>query len=135
MGLCGGVMFGVGLYAGLLRVPVRRLFAVTSWMILLLAAGLAAQGASFLMQADLLPTLGSDLWDTSALLSETSLLGKVLHTLIGYVARPTGMQVLFYVATLVIIGTMMRLSGNGGLRHRNRDPARAQSSPAAVARR
>ena len=45
---------------------------MTSWLVLLLAAGMAAQAAAFLVQADLLPPLGIDLWDTSFLLSEQS---------------------------------------------------------------
>src|SRR5206468_6526865 len=88
------------LYLGLLRIPQRRLFAVTGWMVLLLAAGMAAQAAGYLVQADLLPPLGNTVWDTSAVLTEDSLLGKALHTLIGYVARPDGVQILFYLATL-----------------------------------
>lgn len=111
LGIAGGVMMGAGLYAGLLRIPVRRLFAVTSWMIVLLAAGLAAQAAGFLIQADILPPLGIDLWDTSSVLSETSLVGKVLHTLVGYVAQPSGIQLLFYGLTVVAIGLLIRLVG------------------------
>jgi FTR1 family protein len=111
IGVASGMAVGIALYAGLLRIRVGRLFAVTSLMILLLAAGLAAQGAGFLVQADVLPPLGLDLWDTSFLLRETSILGKVLHTLIGYVARPSGIQILFYVLTIAVIGLLMRLVG------------------------
>ena len=80
---------------------------------LLLAAGLASQGAAFLMQADLLPPLGSNVWDTSFLLSDQSILGQILHTLIGYTAQPAGIQIVFYVATLAVIGGLMRLLGPG----------------------
>ena len=59
-------------------------------MVLLLAAGMAAQAASFLVQADLLPPLGNQVWDTSFLLTDDGLVGKVLHTLIGYTAQPAG---------------------------------------------
>jgi high-affinity iron transporter len=90
---------------------MRLLFTVTSWLVLLLAAGLASQGAAFLMQADLLPALGSSMWDTSFLLSDQSIPGKVLHTLIGYTAQPAGIQLVFYAATLLIIGGLMRLVG------------------------
>jgi high-affinity iron transporter len=110
VGVLAGVAMGAALYLGLLRIPTRHLFAVTSWLILLLAAGLAAQGAAFLVQADLLPELGAQVWDTSFLLSDTSLPGKVLHTLVGYVAQPSGIQLLFYAATLVVIGGLMRLA-------------------------
>jgi high-affinity iron transporter len=111
LGMAGGIATGAALYLGLLRIPLRHLFSVTSWMILLLAAGMAAQGAAFLEQADLLPALGNNVWDTSFLLPDDSILGRVLHALIGYVASPDGMQILFYLVTLAVIGTLMRLVG------------------------
>jgi high-affinity iron transporter len=112
IGLVFGVASGTAIYFGLVSIPMRQLFTVTSWLVLLLAAGLASQGAAFLMQADLLPALGNT-WDTSFLLSDQSLLGKVLHTLIGYTAQPAGIQLVFYAATLLIIGGLMRLAGAG----------------------
>jgi high-affinity iron transporter len=111
LGLAGGMAAGAALYLGLLRIPLRQLFSVTSWMILLLAAGMAAQGAAFLEQGDVLPALGNNVWDTSFLLADDSVLGRVLHALVGYVASPDGIQILFYVATLVVIGMLMRLAG------------------------
>src|SRR5215472_14333906 len=77
LGLAGGVATGVALYFGLLRIPARRLFTVTGWMVLLLAAGMASQAAGFLVQADMLPALGDAVWDTSAVLTDGSLVGKV----------------------------------------------------------
>jgi high-affinity iron transporter len=109
LGLAGGVAIGAVIYLGLIAIPLRRLFTVTSWLILLLAAGMASQGAAFLMQANLLPSLGNNLWDTSFILSENSMLGVLLHVLIGYSAQPAGIQVFFYLATLLVIGTLMRL--------------------------
>jgi high-affinity iron transporter len=121
LGLAAGSGVGALLYFGLLRIPLRHLFTVTSWLILLLAAGMAAQGAAFLVQADVLPPLGNDVWDTSWLLTEHSIPGQVLHALIGYVARPTGIQLAFYAATLLVIGALMRRAGNGdGDRRRSR---------------
>ena len=111
LGLGAGMVAGAALYFGLVRIPVRHLFTVTSWLILLLAAGMASQAAAFLLQADLLPPLGPSLWDTSFLLSEHSLPGRVLHTLIGYTAQPAGIQLAFYLATLIVIGSLMRLVG------------------------
>jgi len=110
IGMASGVVVGAALYLGLLTIPMRHLFTVTSWLILLLAAGMASQGAAFLLQADLLPPLGN-LWDTSGVLSENSLLGQALHALVGYVARPTGIQLLFYLGTVGLIGVLMRLFG------------------------
>jgi high-affinity iron transporter len=116
-GMLGGALAGVGagaavgaaLYLGLLRIPSSRLFTVTGWMILLLAAGMAGQGAAFLVQADVLPALGQTVWDTTALIADDGVLGRVLHTLIGYTARPYGVQVLFYLATLGCIMVLMKI--------------------------
>jgi high-affinity iron transporter len=113
LGLASGVAAGAALYFGLVRIPLRHLFSVTSWLVLLLAAGMASQGAAFLLQADLVPPLGSTLWDTSFLLSDQSLPGRVLHTLIGYTAQPAGIQLVFYLATVLVIGSLMHLVGNG----------------------
>ena len=125
LGLAGGAAIGAVIYLGLLAIPLRRLFTVTSWLILLLAAGMASQGAAFLMQANLLPSLGNELWNTSSILSERSVLGLLLHVLIGYSAQPAGIQVVFYLATLLSIGTLMRVMG--------RVPPNAPSRPAAAA--
>jgi high-affinity iron transporter len=111
LGLAAGIGAGAAIYFGLLTIPLRHLFAVTSWLILLLAAGMASQGAAFLVQADLLPALGNNIWDTSFLLTERSVAGQLLHVLVGYTARPAGVQLLFYVATLIGIGGLMRLLG------------------------
>lgn len=111
IGLAGGIISGALLYAGLLRIPVRYLFSFTNGMVLLLAAGMAAQAAGFLVQADLLPSLGAPVWDTTWLLSETSILGKILHAIFGYVSRPAGIQVLSFIATLGVFGALMRAIG------------------------
>lgn len=103
LGILAGISVGYLMYAGLLRVPLHYFFNATSALVLLLAAGMASQAAGFLVQADLLPSLISPLWDTSASLPEQSILGTLLHGLIGYNARPDGMQVLFYLCALTSI--------------------------------
>jgi high-affinity iron transporter len=102
LGLAAGIVVGAGLYLGLLRISARYLFGVTNWMITLLAAGLAAQAMSFLAAADLM-RLGPELWDTSGILSQTGMVGMVLHTLVGYMDRPTVAHVIAYLVTLLLI--------------------------------
>ncbi len=111
-GLVLGIAVGGVTYLGLLRIPNRYLFAVTGWLIALLAAGMAAQAVAFLQQAQVVTIFSQVIWNTSGFLSESSIGGKVLHTLIGYTDRPTGMQLIAYAATLVIIFTLMRLFGH-----------------------
>jgi high-affinity iron transporter len=96
-------------YLGLVTIPTRYLFGVTSALIALLAAGMAAQAIAFLEQANILTALDETVWDTSWILSDSSFLGKALHTLIGYVDQPTAMQVVVYAATLAVIVLLMKL--------------------------
>jgi high-affinity iron transporter len=110
-GLAAGAMIGALLYFGLLGIPMRYFFAVTSGVILLVAAGLASQAAGMLLQAGLLPPLGDPLWDTSSLVSDGSIFGKLLQALVGYSARPAGIQVLSYIVTLLVIGGLMKFIG------------------------
>jgi high-affinity iron transporter len=111
LGIAGGCATGLALYFGLLRIPIRHFFTVTNWLLLLLAAGMASQAARFLLQADFLPSLGPQLWDSSAVLSDRSILGQALHALVGYDAHPAGIQVLFYVVTGILIAVGMRVWG------------------------
>lgn len=113
-GLVLGAALGFALYKGLINLSTRLLFSVTSWLILLLAAGMAATGAKYLVQAGILPSLGAALWDTSWLLDDGSVLGQMVHVLIGYTARPLPVQIIFYLVTLVVIGGMMKAFGGSG---------------------
>lgn len=114
--LFSGALIGAGvagvigtlLYLGLLRIPMKYFFATTEWLLILLACGLSAQAANFLVAAGALPSLIHEMWDTSALLSQNSIAGQVLHALLGYSDRPSGMQLIFYGTTLGLILSTMR---------------------------
>jgi high-affinity iron transporter len=104
-------------YLGLITIPAKYLFGVTSALIALLAAGMAAQAIAFLEQANILTALDETVWNTSWILSDSSFLGRALHTLIGYVDQPTAMQVVVYAATLGTIIALMKLFAAPAARH------------------
>ncbi|SNT00588.1 high-affinity iron transporter [Noviherbaspirillum humi] len=108
-GLVAGIALGGVLYAGLKAIPIRKLFTVTNTLILLLAAAMASQLARTLIQAGTLPSLMAPIWDTSAFISSESLPGTLLKALIGYDARPSAMQAIFYVGGIVLLLIGMRL--------------------------
>ena len=105
-------------YLGLVTIPPRYLFGVTTVLITLLAAGLAGQAVVFLQQAGVVTALSDTAWDTSAILSDTSLFGRVLHTLVGYADQPSVLQVIVYFATLVGIITLSKLTARADRRAR-----------------
>ncbi len=97
-------------YLGLISIPTRYIFKTTSWLITLLAAGMAAQSASFLEKAGVVTVLSDTVWDSSNLLSEQSIPGRIMHTLVGYADQPSLFQLLAYVATLLAIIAVTRFA-------------------------
>ena len=116
LGLAAGAAFTALTYYGLLAIPARHIFAVTTVLITLLAAGMAAQAAQFLDAAGVINVLGQRLWDSSGWLSQDSIVGRLLHTLIGYTDRPSELQLVAYVATLAIMTLLTWMSGSRGQR-------------------
>ena len=112
IGLALGAAVCLLTYFGLMRIPQRALFATTTVLITLLAAGMAAQAVAFLERANWLTPLDTVVWDSAWLVSEASLAGRTLHTLIGYTDQPTQMQLLVYLAVLIVTVMLMRLTGS-----------------------
>jgi high-affinity iron transporter len=108
-----GLLLGAGIsaltYQGLAVIPPRHLFRVTSVLIGFMAAGMAAQCVAFLEQADIATALGDAVWNTSSVLADNSIAGRVLHTLLGYTGKPTELQLMVYLATLGTIFGAMKL--------------------------
>lgn len=111
-GLVLGALTCMLTYFGLVRIPMRALFATTTVLIAFLAAGMAAQAAAFLEKANWLTMMDNVVWDSGWLLSDSSIVGKALHTLVGYTDQPTVMQLTVYLFILLVTFALMRLYGS-----------------------
>ncbi len=103
------IIIGFLLYFGLIKLSSKYLFSVTSILLILLACGMSSQVAAYLNAADIIPALGNT-WDSSWLLPQDSIAGKILHAMLGYSARPSVIQLIFYVSTLTIIVSLLRIT-------------------------
>jgi high-affinity iron transporter len=110
LGIALGAALSALIFFGLLALPTHRLFTVTTGLITLLAAGLGAQAVFFLQQADYFQGMATPLWDTSWLLSDDSIPGRLLHTLVGYTATPDSAQLLAYALVIAMMLATMRLA-------------------------
>lgn len=106
LGAGAALVIGALLYFGLARIPVKQLFNVAGWMLMLLAAGMASQATWNLVVIDMLPPLIDPLWNSSTVLSSESLLGEMLHVLIGYDDQPSGLQVIVFAVSLIVMVTI-----------------------------
>lgn len=110
LGLVAGAALTALTYYGLLAIPTRHVFTVTTVLIALLAAGMAAQAVQFLDNAGMIEVLSNRMWDSSGILPQDSLFGRLLHTLIGYTDRPTELQLIAYLTTLAAMAALTWLA-------------------------
>lgn len=103
LGIGLGALVSFALYRGLVAIPIARMFSLTNWLIALVAAGMAGQAAALLAGVDLIPSWGYELWDTSWLLSQDSIIGRALHALVGYADRPMGVQLAAFLVVLLAL--------------------------------
>jgi high-affinity iron transporter len=111
LGCVAGAGVSALMYFGLLTIPAHRLFAVTSGLITLLAAGMAAQAVLFLQNGGIINVLSDTVWNTAWLLPEDGIAGRLLHTLVGYSEAPDGAQIIAYLATIALMLGLMRWQG------------------------
>ncbi len=114
LGLVVGIIFGLStgaaLYFGMLKAFGKYFFSVTTWILVFFAAGIAAQGVGFWINAELLPALGNPAFDSSALLSQQSIFGKFLHIFFGYIDQPAGSQLIAYFITLAVLTMGLKIA-------------------------
>jgi high-affinity iron transporter len=96
IGLVAAVAVGYAIYAMSVRLNLRRLFDVTSLLLLVFAAGLFAHAVHEFQEIGWLPILSNTAWDTSWLLANGSFLGALLRSLVGYNAQPSILEVVSY---------------------------------------
>ncbi len=102
LGLGTAVIVGYLLYRGTYRLNLRTFFNVTSVLLLVFAAGLLAQGIAEFHSAGIVTPLR--LWDAHRLLDEGSPVGAFLQSLLGYHQYPSLVQIVAYIAYLVLVG-------------------------------
>ncbi len=108
LGVVLGALVGYVIYKGLAHIPLKHLFGVIGWLLILLAAGMASQAVQNLVLINVLPALMDPVWDSSGWLPQSSFIGEVLHVMIGYTDQPSGMQMLIFSLALIVIVSINR---------------------------
>ncbi len=96
-------MFRVGL-----RLNLGRFFAIVGSLLMVVAAGLLADGVQNLQELHVLPGGSWILWNLSGTLPDDTGIGDVLHGLVGYSAAPTALQAVIW-ATFLAAGLVLFL--------------------------
>lgn len=107
LGLAAAAATGWLLYATTARLNLRVFFQVTSFLLILFAAGLVAHGVHELNEVGWIPSVIDHVWNTTRLLDENSGGGELLKTLVGYNANPSLAEVIAYLGYWVAVLTAL----------------------------
>ncbi len=110
LGLGTAILIGWSIFSAIIRLDLRRFFQVTGILLILFAAGLVAHGVHEFNEVGWIPAIVEHVWDVSAVLSKTSVLGRILSALFGYNPAPSLTEVLSYLAYFVAIFLGLRLA-------------------------
>jgi len=123
LGVLSGALVGYVIYRGLVHIPLKYVFGVVGWILILLAAGMASQAVQNLVMIGFLPPLMDPIWDSSGWLPADSFIGEILHVMIGYTDQPSGMQMLIFSLALIVIVSLNRYVQTRSIRQKGHAPA------------
>jgi high-affinity iron transporter len=103
-----GVVIGVAIavlliviwYRSVQKLPLGRFFLVTNILLIVFAAGLITRSVHEFIELGWLPALIAPLYNLNSIVNETSQVGAILRSLVGYTANPALTETFFYVVYL-----------------------------------
>ncbi len=112
LGLICGIIVGFAFYFGLLKTLGKYFFSVTTTLLIFLCAGLVASSLGYLASAGVVGEIKYQMWDSSFLIADDGFMGTFLNIIIGYVSRPSALQLIGYVSTLIILFGLIRFNNS-----------------------
>lgn len=116
-GIFIAIILSYGLFIGAKRINIKRFFNITSILLILFAAGLVAHGVHELQEAGIIPIIVEHIWDTNPsvlsdghfpALHEKGMIGSIFKSLFGYNGNPSLIEVLSYVAYILLVWGIWR---------------------------
>lgn len=102
LGILVSIGLGYGIYAGGVRLNLKRFFYWTGLFILVVAAGILAGSLRHLHEAGVWNSLQTVVFDLSNVLPVSSAFGTLLSGMFGYQDMPTLGEIIAYVAFLAV---------------------------------
>lgn len=100
--LCGSLC-GLALYYGMMKIFGRYFFKITTWILVFLSCAILSQGVGYLVSVEVVPSIIDPIWDSSGLISDQSIVGKILNICIGYIDQPSATVVIAYIVNFLVL--------------------------------
>jgi high-affinity iron transporter len=124
-GILVAIIIGYVIFAGSVKINIKKFFNVTSIVLIFFAAGLVAYGIHELQEAGVVPIIIEHVWDINPplnpdgsypLLHENGYIGSILKGLLGYNGNPSLIEVLSYSVYLVLVFGLWKLERSDQLK-------------------
>ena len=116
LGILAAIVAGYLFFVGSKKINLKRLFNVSSILLILFAAGLVAHGFHEFEEAKIVSGIITPLFDINNILNENGLIGSFLKGLFGYNGNPSLLEVIAWVSYLGIIFYLYRKIENSKIK-------------------
>ena len=111
LGLGTAILLGWLIFATTVRLDLRRFFQVTSFMLVLFAAGLIARGVYEFTLVGWIPSIMDHVWDLTSIVSAESTVGQLLGALFGYNPTPSLSEAIAYISYFAGVLIALQFAG------------------------
>ena len=116
LGIIAAIVVGYLFFVSTRKINLKRLFNISSILLILFAAGLVAHGIHEFEEANLVSGIIAPLFDINHILNEKGLIGGFLKGLFGYNGNPSLLEVIAYASYLGVIFFLYRRIENTKLK-------------------
>lgn len=103
LGIIAAIVVGYLFFVSTRKINLKKLFNVSSILLILFAAGLVAHGVHEFEEAGLVSGIVAPLFDINHILSEKGIVGSFLKGLFGYNGNPSLLEVIAWVSYFGVI--------------------------------
>lgn len=103
LGIIAAIAVGYLFFVSTRKINLKKLFSVSSILLILFAAGLTAHGIHEFEEAGVVRGIIAPLFDINHILDEKGVLGSFLKGLFGYNGNPSLLEVMAYSSYLILI--------------------------------
>ena len=103
LGIVAAIIVGYLFFVSTRKINIKKLFNVSSILLILFAAGLVAHGIHEFEEAKVVNGIIAPLYNINSIVSEDGLAGSFLKGMFGYNSSPSLLEAMFYIAYLALI--------------------------------
>ncbi len=105
LGVAATLVFAISVYRFGKRINLSLAFRTLGAALIVFSAALIVDMIENLQYLGWIKVLSRPLWNTNAYLNESSNIGDIAHTLLGYAAKPTPLELIVYCLYLIVAVT------------------------------